>query len=390
MAEAIKVVCRFKGHEELNKAEQDMWEIDKTSIKAPNLHGKGHGNRNLEFTFDYILDGDATQDKMYHYAGADTVKQFTEGYNGTIFAYGMSGTGKTFSMLGPEEVVDVIKKGGDIPQETQALYGIIPRAIRDLFLFMNEATEKDQAQFQLTMNYFEIYLEKVNDLLNPNREMGKNLDFRGTKVKDSSDVSVQSPEDIFKYIQLGQRKVQTESTGMNARSSRSHTILQLEYLQLNKDGSTKNATLNLVDLAGSERIGKTGATGKVLEEAKSINTSLTMLSQVIEQLGKGAKGFIPFNRSKLTRLLQASLSGNAKTTLVCTLSKAQVHYDETVQSLQFASRVKKIKNKIKINIQLSPAQMEAKIAQLEAEVLELREKLSMDPAALQALLMREN
>lgn len=142
--------------------------------------------------------------------------------------------------------------------------------------------------------------------------------------------------------------MQTESTGMNARSSRSHTILVLEYNQVNKDGSTKSAKLNLVDLAGSERIGKTGATGKVLEEAKKINQSLTTLGMVITALGKGEN--VPFRSSKLTHLLKEGLGGNSKTTLICTSSRCAVHGEESVQSLQFAKRVKKIKNKAISNV----------------------------------------
>lgn len=146
--------------------------------------------------------------------------------------------------------------------------------------------------------------------------------------------------------------MQTEATGLNERSSRSHTILMLEYIQQNKDGSKKSAKLNLVDLAGSERIGKTGATGKVLEEAKKINMSLTTLGRVIKALGDG--GYVPFRDSKLTQLLRGSLGGNAKTTLVCTLSRRMDHAEESVQSLKFAQRVKKIKNKAVSNVQPSP------------------------------------
>ena len=136
---------------------------------------------------------------------------------------------------------------------------------------------------------------------------------------------------------------------MNERSSRSHTILVLEFFQKNQDGSTKSAKLNLVDLAGSERIGKTGATGKVLEEAKKINMSLTTLSRVITQLGKPGS-HVPFRDSKLTRLLSESLGGNSKTTLLCTASRDPIHLEETIQSLKFAQRTKMIKNKAVSNV----------------------------------------
>jgi len=139
---------------------------------------------------------------------------------------------------------------------------------------------------------------------------------------------------------------------MNERSSRSHSILILEYIQVNKDGSRKHAKLNLVDLAGSERISKTGATGRVLEEAKKINLSLTVLGRVISALGEG--GNVPFRESTLTKLLKESLGGNSKTALICTTSRKAFYADESIQSLHFAKRVKKVKNKAVKSVQLSP------------------------------------
>lgn len=162
----------------------------------------------------------------------------------------------------------------------------------------------------------------------------------------------------------------TEATGMNDRSSRSHSILVLEYNQINKDGSKKNAKLNLVDLAGSERIAKTGATGKVLEEAKKINLSLTVLGRVIQALGEG--GNVPFRESTLTKLLKESLGGNSKTALICTTSRRDCHVEETIQSLQFAKRVKKVKNKAVVSVQLTSEQMQALIVKLKQEVYVLR------------------
>lgn len=141
---------------------------------------------------------------MYYFAGQETVKLFTQGFNGTIFAYGMSGTGKTYSMLGPETVVDVIKSGQEIPDEVQAQYGIIPRAIRDIFEFMNNSIETEGAQFELMMNYFEIYKESLNDLLQPNKEIACNLKMMGSKIINSYKVMIDSPETIFENIKRGQ------------------------------------------------------------------------------------------------------------------------------------------------------------------------------------------
>lgn len=164
-----------------------------------------------------------------------------------------------------------------------------------------------------------------------------------------------------------------EATGMNDRSSRSHSILVLEYNQINRDGSKKNAKLNLVDLAGSERIAKTGASGKVLDEAKKINLSLTVLGRVIQALGEG--GNVPFRESTLTKLLKESLGGNSKTALLCTTSRKDNHLEETLQALQFAKRVKKVKNKAVVSVQLTSDQMQALIVKLKQEVYVLRQRL---------------
>lgn len=244
---------------------------------------------------------------------------------------------------------------------------------------MNYAIEKEGASFELMMNYYEIYKESLNDLLQPNKDVGNNLKMMGSKVVNSYKVMIDCPETIFDHIKKGQNRVHTEATGMNDRSSRSHSILVLEYNQINKDGSKKNAKLNLVDLAGSERIAKTGATGKVLEEAKKINLSLTVLGRVIQALGEG--GNVPFRESTLTKLLKESLGGNSKTALICTTSRRDCHVEETIQSLQFAKRVKKVKNKAVVSVQLTSEQMQALIVKLKQEVYVLRQKLIVTTGA---------
>ena len=146
---------------------------------------------------------------------------------------------------------------------------------------------------------------------------------------------MRNPEEIFHHIRMGQNRVQIASTNANERSSRSHTILVLQYKQLNQDGSQQSARLNLVDLAGSERVKHTGATGATLEEAKSISSNLSSLGRVILALNNGS-AHVPFRDSKLTHLLQESLGGNSKTTLICTCSQRQVCQDESITSLGFS------------------------------------------------------
>ena len=166
------------------------------------------------------------------------------------------------------------------------------------------------------------------------------------------------------------------STKVNDRSSRSHTRLVLSYRQINKDNSQKTAKLNLVDLAGSERIQNTGATGILLEQAKKINLSLTQLGIVINKLSEG-DDHIPYRNSKLTQLLCESLGGNSKTTLICTTSRADRYTGESVNSLRFAQRVKKIKNKAKSNIQKSPEEMMKLIEKLKEEVFLMNKKMEL-------------
>lgn len=193
-------------------------------------------------------------------------------------------------------------------------------------------------------------------------------------VMGSEHKTVLTFEDIFMALMDGQRNRAVASTNQNDRSSRSHTIFVISYKQLNTDGSQKTGRLNLVDLAGSERIAKTGATGKTLQEAQKINLSLTSLGLVIKALTDGSS-HIPFRDSKLTLFLKDALGGNSKTTLVCTASKQLRHLEESVQTLQFAARAKKIKNKTAANVMRSPKEMTILIEKLKAEVAALKTQL---------------
>mmetsp|Transcript_18783 Transcript_18783/g.21596 ORF Transcript_18783/g.21596 Transcript_18783/m.21596 type:complete len:198 (+) Transcript_18783:241-834(+) len=196
---------------------------------------------------------------MYELCAREMIMQFTLGFNCTIFAYGQSGSGKTFSMLGPDDVVDAIKDGADnVPLEIQELYGIIPRAIFDIFTWINIELSKDrQVEFEIKIFYFEIYNESLNNLLTMPPQ--KNLKMREMKngtiaVLNCEPNYATTPEDIFELLKLGQMNRAVAGTNQNARSSRSHTIFVMDVEQKNPDGSIKTARLNLVDLAGSERI----------------------------------------------------------------------------------------------------------------------------------------
>jgi kinesin family protein 5 len=317
---------------------------------------------------------------MYDTVAKDNVTWLMNGYNVTIFAYGQSGSGKTYTMLGPDEVVQAITSGeGIVPAHVQKLYGIIPRAIYSIFADIQKIQKTSGSHFKLRVNYFEIYNESFNDLLAPNGGSEQNLKLREQKdgsisVTGGTQVTVACPEDIFDLLMIGQRTRQVASTNQNERSSRSHTIFIIEVVQTQSDGSKKQGRFHLVDLAGSERIAKTGATGKTLQEAKQINLSLTTLGLCIKQLTDGSQ-FVNFRDSKLTYFLKDALGGNSKTTLVCTASKLMKHMEESVQTLKFAQRAKRIKNVAVSNVQKSPKEMEMMIDRLKQEVAMLKSQL---------------
>lgn len=369
MSESIKVAIRFRGNEGEDK--KAGWQfISEDSVK---------GENDKVLTYDIVLDPQCDQKLMYELCARDMIMQYTLGFNATIFAYGQSGSGKTFSMLGPDDVVDAIKDGSDnVPEKVQELYGIIPRAVFDIFTWINMEMAKDhQTEFEIKVYYYEIYNESLNNLLTMPPQ--KNLKMREMKngsiaVLNCEPNYATSPEDLFELLKVGQMNRAVAGTNQNARSSRSHTIFVLDVEQKNGDGSTKTARLNLVDLAGSERIEKTGATGQTLKEAQKINLSLTTLGMCIKSLTEGSS-HVPFRDSKLTLFLKQSLGGNSKTLLICTASALSKHYDESYQTCRFAKRAKKVKNKAVSNILRSREEMEAFISKLKSEVSALKNQL---------------
>jgi kinesin family member 5 len=228
----------------------------------------------------------------------------------------------------------------------------------------------------LKVNYFEIYNESFNDLLSQQTQLKLREQKDGKlMVVGANTMAVTCPEDIFELLMIGQKSRAVSSTNINERSSRSHTIFVIEVIQNLSDGSRKKSRLNLVDLAGSERISKSGATGKLLDEAKSINLSLTTLGLCIKQLTDG-QSFANFRDSKLTYYLRESLGGNSKTTLVCTASKKIAHLEESLQTLKFANRTKKIKNVAVTNVVKSHKELEMIIDRLKNEVTHLKSQLT--------------
>ena len=308
------------------------------------------------FQFDYVYPMETTQRQIYDEVAFPIVDSIFQGYNGTIFAYGQTGCGKTFTMMG---IVD-----------NPDLKGIIPNAFSHIFGFIK--TEGESKKFLVRCSFVEIYNEEVRDLL---VNKSTKLDIRedpkkGTFVKDLTYVTLKDTQDIQKCLDRGNKNRHVGQTSMNDQSSRSHSLFTV-YLEIEENGKIRSGKLNLVDLAGSERVGKTNATGQTFDEGKKINLSLTALGSVIDALSFNRK-HIPYKDSKLTRLLADSLGGNTKTVMFANISPASYNYDETVGTLRYASRAKLIKNAPKIN----EDPKDALLRKYEEEIKALKEQLA--------------
>eukprot|EP00730_Choanoeca_flexa_P000968 TRINITY_DN10419_c0_g1_i5.p1 TRINITY_DN10419_c0_g1~~TRINITY_DN10419_c0_g1_i5.p1 ORF type:complete len:680 (+),score=163.12 TRINITY_DN10419_c0_g1_i5:89-2128(+) len=311
------------------------------------------------YTFDNAFSDDISQLEVYNRIARPIVESVLEGYNGTIFAYGQTGTGKTFTMEGV--------------RSNPELKGIIPNSFAHIFGEISKA--QGHTQFLVRCSYLEIYCEKVTDLLSNTPKKALKVRERQTDgevfVEDLSAFVVKSAEEMEKIMTKGNRNRSVGATKMNADSSRSHAIFTVlvERVEKGADGEEhiRMGKLNLVDLAGSERQGKTGAEGQRALEGIEINRSLLTLGNVICTL-VNAKGnaHIPYRDSKLTRLLKDSLGGNAKTVMVATFGPADYNYQETLSTLRYANRAKNIKNKPKINEDPKDAKLREYLEQIEA------------------------
>ena len=308
------------------------------------------------FTFDRVFDTASRQTDIFDYSIRSTVDDILNGYNGTVFAYGQTGAGKSYTMM-----------GADIDDEEQR--GIIPRIVEQMFASILRSPEN--IEYTVRVSYMEIYMEKIRDLLVPQND---NLPVheeknRGVYVKGLLEIYVSSVLEVFEVMRRGGLARATAATNMNQESSRSHSIFVITVTQKNVEtGSAKSGQLFLVDLAGSEKVGKTGASGQTLEEAKKINKSLSALGMVINSLTDGKSTHIPYRDSKLTRILQESLGGNSRTTLIINCSPSSYNESETVSTLRFGVRAKSIKNKAKINAELSPQELKQLLKKAQSQV----------------------
>lgn len=313
------------------------------------------------FTFDSVYDWNSKQLDLYDETFRPLVDSVLLGFNGTIFAYGQTGTGKTYTMEGVKN--DVEKRG------------VIPNSFEHIFTHISRSQNQ---QYLVRASYLEIYQEEIRDLLL--KDQTRRLELRerpdtGVYVKDLSSFVCKSVSDIEKVMNVGNQNRSVGATNMNEHSSRSHAIfvITVECSELGVDGDNhiRMGKLNLVDLAGSERQAKTGAKGERLKEATKINLSLSALGNVISALVDGSSSHIPYRDSKLTRLLQDSLGGNARTVMVANIGPASYNVEETLTTLRYASRAKKIKNKPRINEDPKDAmlrQFQEDIARLKAQL----------------------
>ncbi|CAG9312444.1 unnamed protein product [Blepharisma stoltei] len=359
----IKVIARFRP---LLDFEYRLSESrESVTFQGDNQVGIVKGKEIEYYTLDRIFDPDSSQEEVYEFVGKPTIEDVLNGYNGTIFAYGQTGSGKTHTMMGLN-IYDTDTRG------------VIPRSVSQIF----EAVESDGGDIEYTIkcSMLEIYKETLKDLLDPqplNLKI-KQCPSKGIYVQGLTEVSITSEDDMLELLSLGEQIRSVASTRLNKTSSRSHLIFIIEVCQKLPNDSEKRGKLNLVDLAGSEKVSLSGVTGTKLEETKKINLSLSALGNVIHALSSKAD-HIPYRDSKLTRLLQESLGGNYKTTLLVTCSPSIRFMEETYNTLSFAIRAKAIKNKVKINIKNSIDSYLQIIEQM---------KLELDSAKLEIQLLR--
>uniref|UniRef100_A0A8C3GCL3 Kinesin family member 4 n=1 Tax=Cyclopterus lumpus TaxID=8103 RepID=A0A8C3GCL3_CYCLU len=297
------------------------------------------------FTYDYVFDPTAEQEEVFNSTVSPLLCGLFKGYHATVLAYGQTGSGKTFSMGGTYTSA----------QENDPSVGVIPRVIRRIF---EEKDKRTACEFCLAVSYLEIYNEDILDLLCPSKDKAglciREDPKEGIKIVGLTERQVSTAQEMVGCLEVGNSARTVASTAMNAASSRSHAIftITLEQRRGTDKADSVVSKLHLVDLAGSERQKKTKAEGDRLKEGISINRGLLSLGNVISALGDESKksSFVPYRDSKLTRLLQDSLGGNSHTLMIACISPADSNMEETINTLRYADRARKIKNKPVVNV----------------------------------------
>mmetsp|Transcript_36829 Transcript_36829/g.78169 ORF Transcript_36829/g.78169 Transcript_36829/m.78169 type:complete len:716 (-) Transcript_36829:71-2218(-) len=355
--ESIRVFCRFRPQ---NQLERDH--LGSICVEIPDTQSVYVPNGEYTFNFDRVFGWDSSQREVYDVAAKPVIDSVLRGFNGTVFAYGQTSSGKTYTMEGP-----------DIEDKTNQ--GVIPRMVWSIFDGIYHAEE--HIEFLVKVSIVEIYNERIRDLLDLKKDNLKVHEdkARGVFIGDVTESYVGCEQEIFDTMRAGHYNRSMAVTNMNEHSSRSHLVFILTVEQKNlHDRSVKVGKLHLVDLAGSEKVAKTGATGDRLDEAKNINRSLSTLGLVINCLTDKKSGHTPYRDSKLTRVLQESLGGNAKTSLIITCSPSNFNEQETVGTLRFGQRAKMIKNVVKVNHERSAEELKLLLEKKEHTIAELRRR----------------
>ncbi|DAZ97813.1 TPA: hypothetical protein N0F65_002483 [Lagenidium giganteum] len=348
----VRVCCRVRPQ---NAKEEQMAGAKRcVSVTGNTIEVKTNEGAH-SFAFDSVFGEGDGQHTVFESVARPVVQDIMDGYNATIFAYGQTSSGKTYTMEG---------RSIDDPE----LRGIIPRTATELF--NNVMAADENIEFIVKVSYIEIYMERVRDLLDPYKSK-VNLQVRedaqrGIFVEGMTEICVTSDDELLSTMRDGAANRAVAATGMNEGSSRSHSVFMVTLYQRNLENqATKTGKLFLVDLAGSEMVRKTGASGKQLEEAKTINKSLSALGMVINALTDPNVNHVPYRDSKLTRVLQESIGGNSRTALIINVSPSSFNTSETLSTLRFGHRAKSIKNKAVVNEQRSVEEYKVLLAKAE-------------------------
>mmetsp|Transcript_805 Transcript_805/g.1310 ORF Transcript_805/g.1310 Transcript_805/m.1310 type:complete len:360 (+) Transcript_805:515-1594(+) len=348
----IRVYCRARPMFKGEKGDPALSFPDPYTIELPAPKNTGGVK---SFQFDSCFPSDVSQETIFD-ESKSLVQSAVDGYNVCIFAYGQTGSGKTYTMTG----------GGSEGSE-----GIAPRAMDELFRLIDEGRNANTYSFDVKCYMMELYLDVLWDVLLPAKQEASRLDIkkdgRGVvSVAGITTVPANSAQDLLTIFTRGLQQRHTSATNMNAESSRSHLIFTILIETCNTQTTVRTlGKLSLVDLAGSERVGKSGATDQTLKEAQSINKSLSALGDVISALSSG-QDHIPSRNHKLTMLMSDSIGGNAKTLMFVNVSPTSYNVDETINSLQYAQRVKTITNNAQTTVESKEIQrLKAIIADLK-------------------------
>ncbi|XP_033098854.1 kinesin-like protein KIF11 [Anneissia japonica] len=375
----IQVVVRCRPISNTEKKQGSHKVVETNSIKKEVVVNMEVAEKSINktFSFDKVYGPKAKQVDVYKGVVAPILDEVLAGYNCTVFAYGQTGTGKTFTMEG-ERSPDL-----DLSWEQDPLAGVIPRSMHQIF----DKLKDQEVEFSIRVSYLELYNEELFDLLAPTDDTPRLRIFEDATRKGSvviqglEEVVVHNKDEVYSILEKGAAKRQTAATLMNAHSSRSHSVfsLTIHLKENNIDGEEllKIGKLNLVDLAGSENIGRSGAVDKRAREAGNINQSLLTLGRVITALVEHAP-HVPYRESKLTRLLQDSLGGRTKTSIIATISPVACNLEETLSTLDYAHRAKNITNRPEVNQKLTKRTLikeyTEEIERLRRDLIAAREK----------------